>query len=193
MEGGLETVDAGGRFCPSTERDSPIRSRALTSGLIATATHGAGGAANLRRRHQLVRRRLRHGGLGRQGVSRHGPGEQPKPSVGRYLQHHTADTPTHLAAWEAHNEDLTRRGLFNEKQYDALRYTGPGTDLTVGLPETTTGSAARLPRPSASATSPICPRKGIHRAPPRASRRDGAGDHAAPSCGNLIENFSLKL
>ncbi len=38
------------------------------------------------------------------------------------------------AAWAAHNGELSaRRKLLEEKQYSALRFTGPGTDLTVGL------------------------------------------------------------
>jgi aminopeptidase len=39
-----------------------------------------------------------------------------------------------VAAWEAHNRRLHDRKTFlNEKRYDALRFRGPGTDLTVGL------------------------------------------------------------
>ena len=39
-----------------------------------------------------------------------------------------------IAAWETHLRDLAARtDYLNEKQYDALRYRGPGTDLTIGL------------------------------------------------------------
>ncbi len=39
-----------------------------------------------------------------------------------------------VAAWEAHNRELqARAGLLNAKGYAALRFRGPGTDLTVGL------------------------------------------------------------
>ena len=45
------------------------------------------------------------------------------------------DRPDPIAAWEEHLETLiTRRDFLNSKQYSALKYTGPGTDLTIGLP-----------------------------------------------------------
>jgi aminopeptidase len=46
------------------------------------------------------------------------------------------DTPDPLAAWEAHLGNLAARSEYlNNKRYSALKYTGPGTDLTLGLPE----------------------------------------------------------
>src|SRR5262249_47502016 len=43
-----------------------------------------------------------------------------------------ADDP--VAAWRAHTEMLfARADALNERAFDAIRYTGPGTDLTVGL------------------------------------------------------------
>jgi aminopeptidase len=45
------------------------------------------------------------------------------------------DDPDPLAAWEAHLAALAARaGYLNGKRYDALKYSGPGTDLTLGLP-----------------------------------------------------------
>ena len=45
-----------------------------------------------------------------------------------------ADDP--VAAWAQHNEALRSRTVqLNRKRYDAIRFTGPGTDLTVGLSE----------------------------------------------------------
>jgi len=48
------------------------------------------------------------------------------------------DEPDPVAAWQEHVERLlTRAKLMNERRFDALRFRGPGTDLTVGLlPET---------------------------------------------------------
>jgi len=44
--------------------------------------------------------------------------------------------PDPVAAWDAHLANLTARSAYmNEKQYTAFHLTGPGTDLTVGLPE----------------------------------------------------------
>jgi len=42
--------------------------------------------------------------------------------------------PDPVAAWKAHAENLQRRAdALNELGFDALRFSGPGTDLTVGL------------------------------------------------------------
>ncbi|HMO29099.1 aminopeptidase [Enterovirga sp.] len=44
------------------------------------------------------------------------------------------DGPDPVAAWARHNADLRRRTEeLNARRYAALRFTGPGTDLTVGL------------------------------------------------------------
>ena len=44
------------------------------------------------------------------------------------------DEPDPVAAWRTHLERLdTRAAALTERRFDALRYRGPGTDLTVGL------------------------------------------------------------
>jgi aminopeptidase len=44
------------------------------------------------------------------------------------------DTPDPIAAWEKHNAALqARTRMLNEKNYAALHFRGPGTDLRVGL------------------------------------------------------------
>jgi aminopeptidase len=44
--------------------------------------------------------------------------------------------PDPIAAWREHIERLNRRAVaLDERHFDALRFTGPGTDLTVGLHE----------------------------------------------------------
>ncbi len=46
------------------------------------------------------------------------------------------DAADPVAAWEAHNRELQSRTAFlNDKRYAAIRFHGPGTDLTVGLAE----------------------------------------------------------
>jgi aminopeptidase len=43
--------------------------------------------------------------------------------------------PDPVSAWQAHIEGLMARSHYlNCKQYAALKYTGPGTDFTIGLP-----------------------------------------------------------
>ena len=45
------------------------------------------------------------------------------------------DQPDPVAAWESHLASLAERSEYlNRKQYAALTYAGPGTDLTLGLP-----------------------------------------------------------
>ncbi len=47
-----------------------------------------------------------------------------------------ADLPDPVAAWREHLEHLAaRRRVLDAKQYRALHFTGPGTDLTVGMPD----------------------------------------------------------
>jgi aminopeptidase len=44
------------------------------------------------------------------------------------------DEPDPVAAWQEHAEELKRRAqALNERRFDAIRFRGPGTDLTVGL------------------------------------------------------------
>jgi aminopeptidase len=46
------------------------------------------------------------------------------------------DGPDPVAAWEQHLSNLERRATYlNQRRYHALKYTGPGTDLTLGLPD----------------------------------------------------------
>ena len=46
------------------------------------------------------------------------------------------DTPDPVAAWDAHNKRLyERREWLTGKNFAALKYSGPGTDLTLGLAE----------------------------------------------------------
>ena len=45
------------------------------------------------------------------------------------------DQPDPVAAWQKHVQELRKRSEYmNAKQYAALHYKAPGTDLTVGLP-----------------------------------------------------------
>jgi hypothetical protein len=44
------------------------------------------------------------------------------------------DEPDPVAAWNEHIDRLDERcRLLNERRFDAIRFRGPGTDLTVGL------------------------------------------------------------
>jgi aminopeptidase len=44
------------------------------------------------------------------------------------------DEPDPIAAWQTHIDNLeARSALLNERRFDAVRFRGPGTDLTLGL------------------------------------------------------------
>jgi aminopeptidase len=44
------------------------------------------------------------------------------------------DAPDPAAAWLAHDAELKRRtGILNRSRFDSYRFTGPGTDLTIGM------------------------------------------------------------
>ena len=54
------------------------------------------------------------------------------------------DAPDPVQAWEEHIEKLVKyKDYLNAKRYTGLHYRGPGTDLTVGLPEVQHWSGAQ--------------------------------------------------
>jgi aminopeptidase len=56
------------------------------------------------------------------------------------------DTADPVAAWRSHVADMVaRRDYLNAKAYSAFHYTGPGTDLTVGLPKGHLWDSAGMP------------------------------------------------
>jgi aminopeptidase len=74
----------------------------------------------------------------------------PAQQVGRLWESIFAmcrvDTADPIAAWRTHVADLTaRRDYLNRKRYSALHLTGPGTDLTVGLPAGHLWDSAGMP------------------------------------------------
>ena len=61
-----------------------------------------------------------------------------EPDLGRLWQAlaHVCrlDEPDPIAAWQTHLDNLqARSALLNERRFDAVRFRGPGTDLTLGL------------------------------------------------------------
>ena len=66
------------------------------------------------------------------------PGEPEEVAVARLwdaiFSASRIDGPDPVAEWQAHNRALaTRTAVLNARRYAALRFRGPGTDLTVGL------------------------------------------------------------
>jgi aminopeptidase len=103
------------------------------------------------------------------------------------------DAPDPLAAWEAHSANLAARTAYlNEKQYTALRFSGPGTDLTVGLPVNHHWIGGAAPTGIGISNIANLPTEEVFTAPHRA-RVDGTVRATMPLNfgGNLIEEFSL--
>jgi aminopeptidase len=103
------------------------------------------------------------------------------------------DQPDPIAAWQTHLEALAaRRDHLNAKRFDALRYTGPGTNLTIGLPERHAWVSGRSVSSAGIAFAPNIPTEEVFTMPHR-DRVDGSLRSTKPLSygGTLIEDFSL--
>jgi aminopeptidase len=103
------------------------------------------------------------------------------------------DRPDPIAAWETHLAELAARtDHLNAKQYTALRYTGPGTALTIGLPDGHLWVGGRSASASGIRFAPNLPTEEVFTMPHK-DRVDGTVRSTKPLSygGTLIEGFSL--
>ena len=103
------------------------------------------------------------------------------------------DQPDPVAAWGTHVKQLVSRSDYlNHKAYDALHYTGPDTDLTIGLPAGAIWNAAGSKSESGIDFIANLPTEEIFTLPHR-DRIDGTIRASRPlnQSGSLIEDFSL--
>lgn len=103
------------------------------------------------------------------------------------------DRPDPIAAWETHLAELaTRTDQLNAKHYTALRYTGPGTALTIGLPPGHIWVGGRSTSASGIRFAPNLPTEEVFTMPHK-DRVDGTVRSTKPLSygGTLIEGFSL--
>ena len=103
------------------------------------------------------------------------------------------DRPDPIAAWETHLAELAARtDHLNAKQYTALRYTGPGTSLTIGLPPGHVWVGGRSTSASGIRFAPNLPTEEVFTMPHK-DRVDGTVRSTKPLSygGTLIEGFSL--
>jgi aminopeptidase len=114
------------------------------------------------------------------------------------LWHHIAravrlDRTDPLAEWQTHAASLEARANYlNEKQYTALHFTGPGTDLTVGLPFNHRWLGGTAPAANGITNIANMPTEEVFTAP----HHDRVNGEIAATMplnygGNLIENFAL--
>jgi len=103
------------------------------------------------------------------------------------------DRPDPIAAWETHLAELAARtDHLNAKQYSALRYSGPGTSLTIGLPPGHVWVGGRSSSASGIRFAPNLPTEEVFTMPHK-DRVDGTVWSTKPLSygGTLIEGFSL--
>jgi len=103
------------------------------------------------------------------------------------------DQPDPVAAWQAHVDDLQARSAYlTGKQYHALKYTAPGTDLTIGLAEQHVWQAGSSLTTSGIRFTANLPTEEVFTLPHR-QRIDGVVSASMPLSydGALIEGFSL--
>jgi aminopeptidase len=126
----------------------------------------------------------------------HLPGEQQIPHlwdvIGRLCRLDRSDP---VAAWEAHLQGLAARSDYlNRKHYGALRYTGGGTNVTIGLPTGHLWVSGRSVTRSGIAFTANLPTEEVFTIPHK-DRVDGIVTSTKPLShgGTLIEGFSLQF
>src|SRR5471032_496710 len=103
------------------------------------------------------------------------------------------DRPDPIAAWETHLAALAARtDQLNATLYTARRYTGPGTALTIGLPDGHVWVGGRSTSASGIRFAPNLPTEEVFTMPHK-DRVDGTVRSTKPLSygGTLIEGFSL--
>lgn len=127
------------------------------------------------------------------------PGLEPAEQVARLGQaivHVTRlDTPDPIAAWLEHTTTIGRRAAaLNDQCFRALHYRGPGTDLTVGLPDGHRWLAGTATTSSGISFVPNMPTEEVFTLPHR-DRVDGLVRASMPLAyaGTRIEGFGFEL
>ena len=103
------------------------------------------------------------------------------------------DVDDPIAAWDRHSDALAARTAWlNQRQYYALHFTGPGTDLTVGLPANHRWLGGASPTGIGISNVANVPTEEIFTAPHR-GRVDGVVRATMPLSlsGKLVRDFSL--
>lgn len=106
-----------------------------------------------------------------------------------------ADQPDPVAAWQAHTANLAhRRDILTAKQYTALHYRAPGTDLTLGLPENHVWHGGAKDTLTGVPFIPNMPTEEVFSMPHR-DRVDGVVSSSLPLsyAGVLIDDISLRF
>jgi len=103
--------------------------------------------------------------------------------------------PDPVVAWQEHIKSLRKRAEYLQaKNYSALHYKGPGTDLTVGLPYGHKWISAQALAENGVVFTANMPTEEVFTLPDR-HRADGIVTSTFPLSygGSLIEDFSLRF
>ncbi|UZF90965.1 aminopeptidase [Bosea sp. NBC_00550] len=100
-----------------------------------------------------------------------------------------------VAAWAAHNAALrTRRDWLNGQRFASLHFTGPGTDLTVGLADGHDWQGGASPAKNGVVCNPNIPTEEVFTTP-HARRVDGHVSSTKPLSyqGSLIDQIQVRF
>jgi aminopeptidase len=106
-----------------------------------------------------------------------------------------ADLPDPIAAWKEHVRQLVARSEYlNRKRYRRLHYTGPGTDLTLGLPPDHLWNAAQSKTPKDIAFTANLPTEEVFTLPHSAEAEGTIVASRPLNYGDtLIDGFTVKF
>ena len=105
------------------------------------------------------------------------------------------DEPDAVAAWSRHLDALDERAhLLNERGFDAVRFRGPGTDLTVGLLRRARWISARATTTTGRTFVPNLPTEEVYTVPNR-ERADGHVRSTRPLVlqGVIVNDLELRF
>ncbi|MFD2208230.1 aminopeptidase [Virgibacillus halophilus] len=100
-----------------------------------------------------------------------------------------------IAVWDEHKKTLNEKATkLNEIQFDALHYTAPGTDLTLGLPENHIWQSAESYDPNGTEFIANMPTEEVFTAPDT-RRMDGVVRSTKPLsyAGTMIEGIEVRF
>ncbi|MBV8442695.1 MAG: aminopeptidase [Hyphomicrobiales bacterium] len=127
------------------------------------------------------------------------PGEEDDVAVGKLAEAIFAasrvDNDDPIAAWTAHNSALRRRTEWlNGKKFRALHYSGPGTDLTIGLADGHDWQGGSATAKNGIACNPNIPTEEVFTTP-HARRVEGHVVSTKPLSyqGTLIEGIAVRF
>ena len=127
------------------------------------------------------------------------PGETDEVAVGRLAEAifsaSRVDNDDPVAAWTQHNAALGRRTEWlNARKFHALHYSGPGTDLTIGLADGHAWEGGAATAKNGITCNPNIPTEEVFTTP-HARRVDGRVSSTKPLSyqGTLIDNIQVRF